>query len=147
MSTLLTRVLYRVGSKCPLRHRQASVSTKTSRDFTIKTRHVRLDKYRRALPSSSRLRNHTGDHRLGMHPGPDTRMSYSWKMKHRGSSRRTFLSRFRPYRIDVFPSWRSLCFYRCTGKILFAPLKSRGVTKRRYQLHHPLLAEECIPPG
>jgi len=46
--------------------------------------------------------------------------------------------------IGSFSAWKSLFFYRCTERILFAPLKSQGVELRLNFLHEKTIA--AAPP-
>jgi len=51
-------------------------------------------------------------------------------------------------RYNKFPSWKSLFFYRCTGTVLFAPLKSQGADSRlRYIRENTITATPppCSP--
>ena len=49
-----------------------------------------------------------------------------------------------PPRNDAFPSWKSLFFYRCTGEISFAPLRSQGIDSRSKYIRQN--SSEGTPP-
>ena len=52
---------------------------------------------------------------------------------------------FFPEKNDRLSSWKSLFFYRCTDKILFAPLKSQGIDSRSKYIRENTI-REAPPP-